>query len=230
MVSLTYIYSHHPHTNDTSLDIDVKDFSEVRKEFTNIFMKIMNFIIQFLSGILPVGIRIGILRLVPWSIPEEVVPLSREVIIFSLKSIFVFFTFHILLWYFVEGWVWLAFIYMQITGIYFLFFSQLSHLPSLEENKAHGNWSEKQVRSTENYEGSSYLWHFLSFGLSNQIEHHLLPSISESYLPQMCGPIREACIKYSVPYRDNSIGVATRRLFHAISKLLNRFHSSEHSM
>jgi fatty acid desaturase len=206
---LSHVLSHHPHTNEPTLDVDVTDLCAIRTAASR-----LAWIAQLGMAAVPFSMRIGILRLLPWSIPAPVAPLSPAATRRALASTLVFVAFHACALAFVDGWAWLALVYMHVCGLYFLFFSQLSHLPSLAARTARHTppWSERQVRATEDYEGASRIWHFLSFGLTHQIEHHLLPGVSESRLPAMRATVRAACAKHGVPYRDNSIGSATARL------------------
>jgi fatty acid desaturase len=204
-----HVLSHHPHTNDAALDLDVASIHEVRAAPTSVLA-------QFVMSAVPVPLRIGLLRLVPWSIPSETTPLSSYAARFALTSTLVFAAFHGIAWSLVDGWAWLAFVYMHVLGLYFLFFSQLSHLPSLGDDLHASSrtdpWSARQVRATENYAGESGFWHFMSFGLTEQIEHHLLPGVSESVLYRARHAVREACVRHRVPYRDNTMSHAVVRL------------------
>jgi linoleoyl-CoA desaturase len=212
---LSHILSHHPHTNDAALDVDVAVFSTLRAAPARMFAVGT----QLALGALPVSWRIGVARLAPqWSFPAQAVPLSPSSARLALRSTLIFSGFHLCALRCVGGWVWLAFVYMHVTGLYFLFFSQLSHLASLAPDEQPASsaqatpWSERQVHATENYEGASHLWHFLSFGLTQQIEHHLVPGVSESHLHAMRGAVEAACAKHNVPYRDRRIRHATSRL------------------
>jgi fatty acid desaturase len=218
---LSHALSHHPHTNDAALDVDVAVLFAPRTA--------ASLVAQLVAAAVPVPVRIGMLRLVPWSIPTPIAPLSPAAARHAIASTLVFVAFHAGALALVDGWAWLAFVYMHVCGLYFLFFSQLSHLPSLAVDLADRDaarrtppWSERQVRATEDYEGASRAWHFLSFGLTHQIEHHLLPGVSESHLPAMRGAVRAACQKHGVPYRDNSIRVATARLARFVRDALRR--------
>jgi fatty acid desaturase len=213
-----HVLSHHQHTNDAALDVDVVQLVQSRAASMPALFT------AFALGAVPVPVRIGLLRLVPWSIPSQTTPLSSYAARFALTSTLVFAAFHGVAWALVDGWVWLAVVYMHVSGLYFLFFSQLSHIPSLVDDihasrRSHGPWSERQVRATENYAGESGFWHFLSFGLTQQIEHHLLPGVSESFLYRARIAVRDACVRHRVPYRDNTMRYAVARLASCIPYL-----------
>lgn len=78
------------------------------------------------------------------------------------------------------------------------------------------------MHATENYEGESCVWHFLSFGLTNQSEHHLFPTVSDSHAWRIRDAVRAACARHGVPYRDASIGAATARMARAAFNILFR--------
>ena len=126
------------------------------------------------------------------------------------RSVIATLAFHAAMCGLVDGWmrIWLTGAY--VGGAWFLFFSQLSHVGS---GDAPGNsWSEAQVNATENYEGDSRVWHFLSFGLTNQIEHHLFPTVSDSHTWRIGAAVRASCAKRGVVYRNPSIWAATARM------------------
>ena len=93
------------------------------------------------------------------------------------------------------------------------FFSSLSHLPLAASPCDVGTWSERQVRSTENYATGSALVRFFSFGLTHQIEHHLLPGISNGKLDRMSGHARAL---FGSAYTDNSFAVAVTRALRGV--------------
>ncbi len=103
---------------------------------------------------------------------------------------------------------------MFVTGIIFLpifgGFSVLSHWPATTRTApSTSTWAERQVHATENYEGASWLVRFLSTGLSNQIEHHLIPVASSGRVHKMRDRVK---LRLGGAYRDNSIIVAIARM------------------
>ena len=133
------------------------------------------------------------------------------------RSVIATLAFHSTMAFLFAGWlrVWLISVY--IGGSWFLFFAHLSHVASFGDARGK-TWSQAQVLATENYEGASRFWHFISFGLTNQIEHHLVPGVSDSHTWRIRGAVRAACAKYGVPYRDNSIWTATVRMVRALAR------------
>ncbi len=128
--------------------------------------------------------------------------------------------FHAAMWVLVDEWIRMWLIGAYVSGAWFLVFSQLSHVGA---GDAPGlSWSEAQVSATENYEGDSRVWHFLSFGLTNQIEHHLFPTVSDSHTWRIKDAVRAACARHGVPYRNTSIGTATARMARAVFSILSR--------
>jgi fatty acid desaturase len=125
---LSHVLSHHPHTNDTALDVDVAVFRTLRTAPVRLLA--VGTLLALV--VLPVPLRIGVARLAPrWSLPAQVAPLSPPAARLAIASTLIFAAFHLCAVWCVSGWAWLAFVYMHVTGLYFLFFSQLSHLSSL---------------------------------------------------------------------------------------------------
>jgi fatty acid desaturase len=138
----------------------------------------------------------------------------------SARSVIATLAFHAAMCVLVDGWIRMWLIGAYVGGAWFLFFSQLSHVGA---GDAPGrSWSEAQASATENYEGDSRVWHFLSFGLTNQIEHHLFPTVSDSHTWRIKGAVRAACARHGVPYRNLSIGTATARVARAVFSILSR--------
>jgi fatty acid desaturase len=136
------------------------------------------------------------------------------------RSVVATLAFHAAMCVLVDGWIRMWLIGAYVGGAWFMFFAQLSHVGA---GDAPGrSWSEAQVNATENYEGDSRVWHFLSIGLTNQIEHHLLPMVSDSHAWRIKDAVRAACARHGVPYRSPSIRTATARIARAVFSILSR--------
>jgi fatty acid desaturase len=54
--------------------------------------------------------------------------------------------------------------------------------------------------SSVDYDHESKIMAFLSGHLNYQIEHHLFPSVSQYYYPDIAPIVRQVCKKWKVPY------------------------------
>lgn len=70
--------------------------------------------------------------------------------------------------------------------------------PKLIENE----WAIHQVKTTANFAPNDRLISWFVGGLNYQIEHHLFPRISHVHYPAISGLVKEACMKYGVPYHE----------------------------
>jgi fatty acid desaturase len=200
---LGHVLSHHPHTNG-ALDVD-----------TVVFRSPLRYAIALAP--LPASISTAFHYLHTLAKGAFVGAGGAYRLRTVTRSVIATLAFHAGMLICVDGWfvMWLISIY--IAGSWFLFFAQLSHVGSFGDAKGM-MWSEAQVRSTENYEDGSRFWHFVSFGLTNQIEHHLAPTVSDSHTWRIRSAVRAACVKYGVPYRNNTIWTATVRLVRVVSR------------
>lgn len=98
----------------------------------------------------------------------------------------------------------------------FSFVGQVSHLqpevlregsPSLNydsERNYLDKWVRNQAATTVNFSTQSDVAWWLSFGLSHQIEHHVLPAVSHYHYRALSPEVRRIFAKYNVPYIEKS--------------------------
>jgi len=64
------------------------------------------------------------------------------------------------------------------------------------------DWAMYQVRTTSNFATQSLFWTWFSGSLNHQIEHHLFPGITHTYLPYIQPIVKQTCLEYNLPYKD----------------------------
>lgn len=98
-----------------------------------------------------------------------------------------------------------------VFGYYLAFVFQVSHvatnldflstpLPPAPAAKIDEDWAASQLRTTQDYSHGDKLATFLTGGLNYQVAHHLFPTISQNYLPQIAPIIQETCKEFGVDY------------------------------
>jgi fatty acid desaturase/predicted heme/steroid binding protein len=99
-----------------------------------------------------------------------------------------------------------------ILGYYLAFNFQVSHVaPGLEffetpippapAANIHDDWAILQVKTTQDYGHGSFVNTFFSGPLNYQVVHHLFPSISQTYYPQIAPIVLKTCEEYGVKYK-----------------------------
>ena len=74
--------------------------------------------------------------------------------------------------------------------------SQLEN--QLEHGTSPSDWGELQVRGSANWAGP--VWGFFFGGINYQIEHHLFPTISHCYYPEIAPIVRATAEEHQIPY------------------------------
>jgi len=64
------------------------------------------------------------------------------------------------------------------------------------------DWAKLQVMTACNFATHSKMWTWISGGLNHQIEHHLFPAISHTYLPYIQPIVKQTCKEFNVPYHS----------------------------
>jgi fatty acid desaturase/predicted heme/steroid binding protein len=98
-----------------------------------------------------------------------------------------------------------------VLGYYLAFVFQVSHvadgldfmatpLPPAPAAKIDEDWAISQIRTTQDYGFGSALTTFFTGGLNYQVIHHLFPTVSQTYLPEIAPIIVQVCKEYNVKY------------------------------
>jgi linoleoyl-CoA desaturase len=75
--------------------------------------------------------------------------------------------------------------------------------------KGSHHWSTKNVYGSANWASASHFWNWWSAGLNHQIEHHLFPSLSHYYYPEISPLVQQTCKEFNLPYTNfHSFGAA----------------------
>jgi len=83
-------------------------------------------------------------------------------------------------------------------GITFFVFTQVSHVPLVNELNKSDDWAISQVNMACDYAVNSRLWSLLSIGLNNQALHHLFPQISSDRLLELQPIFQRTCDEFGV--------------------------------
>merc|ERR1712113_646750 len=107
----------------------------------------------------------------------------------------------------------ILFLTMELTTGYFLTFNfQVSHVstnvlwPEPIYDKLNdkllikGEWAKLQIETSVDYGHQSWMCTFWSGALNYQSIHHLFPSVSQYYYPQIAPIIMKICKKYGVQF------------------------------
>ena len=124
----------------------------------------------------------------------------------------------------------LAWVLMNISAsVWFLFWSQLSHLHSDNIDNINSYeftdnyldvWAKNQVESSTNYMTNSWLYYYMSFGLTYQIEHHLFPYISQGKYYLITDDIERVCKAHGVKYtRINNMGTLLYSVWKSLTEM-----------
>jgi fatty acid desaturase len=63
------------------------------------------------------------------------------------------------------------------------------------------DWAEMQVKTTQDYAHGDPVTTFLSGALNYQVVHHLFPSISQTYYPDLAPIVLQTCKEFGIQYR-----------------------------
>jgi len=89
-------------------------------------------------------------------------------------------------------------------GYWLAYFFEVNHLTDkaliVSPETLNQDWAVQQVAGSTNFSPESYFWNSFSGGLSHQIEHHLFPTVSHIYYPDIAPIVRQTCREFKVPY------------------------------
>ena len=224
-----HVVSHHLHTNDVDRDNDVSVVSylipRVREYYMYILLALVGAVWWFPTTIIP-GLPLSPGIFVILYLALECAHIMTMNKLYTSKDNEVHGARQ--LWFF--GWAMLhmvcyavvpqypmrAAIYGGIVGIAFSFFSALNHLPLLPDGVDPSlDFHEQQVRSSINYGTGSWFWSMVSFGLNQQVEHHVLPGVSHGCFVN----IRDICTRHSIPYHEVTFWSSCKMLLGTMFRL-----------
>eukprot|EP01133_Synstelium_polycarpum_P017272 gene17272-20598_t len=132
------------------------------------------------------------------------------------KVSFIFFRFVLPLQYHSASTLAVLFIVTELVFGYYLTINfQVSHVaedlkfygtPSQPDEPAQidEDWAMAQVKTTQDYGHGSVLCNFASGGLNHQTVHHLFPSISQEFYPQLVPILKEVCKEFDITYHHKA--------------------------
>lgn len=104
-----------------------------------------------------------------------------------------------------------TFLFVQMAlGILFSLIFQVAHLNEKvkfvisETGNISNDFAIHQLATTSNFATGNAFWRFALGGLNFQVEHHLFPSISHVYHPELQKIVRQLCTERDVPYLEFS--------------------------
>ena len=72
------------------------------------------------------------------------------------------------------------------------------------ENHYEGNdWLKLQIQNSGNFKTDCPIYTFVFGGINYQIEHHLFPSMSNSYYSQIAPTVNEFCKEHDIQYVEH---------------------------
>jgi fatty acid desaturase/predicted heme/steroid binding protein len=98
-----------------------------------------------------------------------------------------------------------------VMGYYLALVFQVSHiatgldfmatpLPPAPASKIDEDWAISQIRTTQDYGHGDKFTTFMTGALNYQVVHHLFPSISQNYLPNIAPIVIQTCKEFGVDY------------------------------
>lgn len=105
----------------------------------------------------------------------------------------------------------LFFISEFVMGYYLAINFQVSHIaegmdfyntppPPSSPKNIDNDWAVLQVRTTQDYAHGKYWTSYFAGGLNYQVVHHLFPTISQTYYPEIAPIVVKTCKEYGIPY------------------------------
>ncbi|KAM4572781.1 acyl-CoA Delta-4 desaturase-like [Odontesthes bonariensis] len=98
---------------------------------------------------------------------------------------------------------------------WFVWVSQMNHLPMQIDHERHKDWLTMQLQATCNVEQSSFNDWF-SGHLNFQIEHHLFPTMPRHNYHLVAPQVRALCDKHGIPYQMKTLWQAMTDVFRSL--------------
>ncbi|XP_039881824.1 acyl-CoA Delta-4 desaturase-like [Simochromis diagramma] len=87
---------------------------------------------------------------------------------------------------------------------WFVWVTQMNHIPMDIDHEKHRDWLTMQLQSTCNIE-QSFFNDWFSGHLNFQIEHHLFPMMPRHNYHLVAPQVRELCEKHGIPYQEKTL-------------------------
>jgi fatty acid desaturase/predicted heme/steroid binding protein len=99
-----------------------------------------------------------------------------------------------------------------VMGYYLALVFQVSHiatgldfmatpLPPAPASKIDEDWAISQLRTTQDYSHGGKFATFMTGALNYQVVHHLFPTVSQTYLPEIAPIVIKTCKEFGVDYK-----------------------------
>eukprot|EP01128_Nolandella_sp_AFSM9_P000957 TRINITY_DN11082_c0_g1_i1.p1 TRINITY_DN11082_c0_g1~~TRINITY_DN11082_c0_g1_i1.p1 ORF type:complete len:478 (+),score=110.36 TRINITY_DN11082_c0_g1_i1:49-1434(+) len=218
-----HVLGHHVYTNIMGSDPDLPSLMEgdlryiVPKQVHQALYKYQWVYMPILYGLLAVKVRIqdftytfmdesnGAIRVNPLSTLDWSMMIGAKILHVIKALLLPYFMFNMSLLEIIVNY----FIVEIATGYFLAYNFQVSHV-STEAAFPHGDedfkteiaheWAVIQVSTGVDYAHDSAIVTFLCGHLNYQIEHHLLPSVSQYHYPAIAPIVQKVCKKWGVPY------------------------------
>eukprot|EP01101_Sappina_pedata_P009632 TRINITY_DN567_c0_g1_i1.p2 TRINITY_DN567_c0_g1~~TRINITY_DN567_c0_g1_i1.p2 ORF type:complete len:428 (+),score=160.72 TRINITY_DN567_c0_g1_i1:280-1563(+) len=118
-----------------------------------------------------------------------------------------------------SGWA-LFKLYMFVRFLdshWFLWATQMSHLPMPMEHDENRDWVTLHTQSTCDVEGSLFNDWFSGF-LNYQVEHHLFPTMPQNNLPQAAPYVDALCKKHNIKFVKKTLWTAFADVYKALKE------------
>jgi fatty acid desaturase len=206
-----HILLHHAHPNDSSKDADT--FSQfpilrmnpkLKRHWYHLYQHIYGPMLYSLIG--PsylIGDIVNFIQKQYEYIPLQPLNSLDRSIFIGGKAI------HIIAFFLVpcilHGWSGFFYLYLPTTLFGSLFLATLFAVNHNTEETEYNvdpkmDWAEQQVRTSANWNTTSWFWWHVTGGLNFQIEHHLFPGISHIHYPALSEIVKKTCKEFNIPY------------------------------
>ncbi|KFO58322.1 Fatty acid desaturase 2 [Corvus brachyrhynchos] len=96
---------------------------------------------------------------------------------------------------------------MFLESHWFVWVTQMNHIPMEIDSEKHRDWLSSQMAATCNIE-QSFFNDWFTGHLNFQIEHHLFPTMPRHNFWKVKPLVKSLCAKYGVPYEEKPLGKA----------------------
>ncbi|RNA14810.1 fatty acid desaturase 2-like, partial [Brachionus plicatilis] len=115
------------------------------------------------------------------------------------------------------GTIKLYFLVRVFESVWFVWSTQISHLPMNVDYDKDLSWFRSQLNSTCNVEQSAFN-DWVSGHLNFQIEHHLFPTMPRHNYYKIAPDVKELCKKYNIEYQCKTMSQATYDIYNCLKE------------